>query len=58
MLSDVRAIAFDLDNTLWDLDPVLVRGLVLAENGSKNSIGDPCPLREPATELKHENVDE
>ena len=25
MLSDVRAIAFDLDNTLWDVEPVLVR---------------------------------
>jgi FMN hydrolase / 5-amino-6-(5-phospho-D-ribitylamino)uracil phosphatase len=23
MLSDVRAIAFDLDNTLWDVEPVL-----------------------------------
>jgi FMN hydrolase / 5-amino-6-(5-phospho-D-ribitylamino)uracil phosphatase len=25
MLSDVRAIAFDLDNTLWDVEPVLAR---------------------------------
>jgi putative hydrolase of the HAD superfamily len=25
VLSDLRAIAFDLDNTLWDLEPVLVR---------------------------------
>jgi len=25
MQSDVRAIAFDLDNTLWDVEPVLVR---------------------------------
>ena len=25
MLSDVRAIAFDLDNTLWDVEPVLER---------------------------------
>jgi len=25
MLSDVRAIAFDLDNTLWDIEPVLAR---------------------------------
>ena len=25
MLDDVRAIAFDLDNTLWDVEPVLVR---------------------------------
>jgi HAD superfamily hydrolase (TIGR01549 family) len=25
VLSDVRAIAFDLDNTLWDVEPVLVR---------------------------------
>jgi putative hydrolase of the HAD superfamily len=25
VLSDVRAIAFDLDNTLWDVEPVLAR---------------------------------
>jgi len=25
MLNDVRAIAFDLDNTLWDVEPVLER---------------------------------
>ena len=25
MLADVRAIAFDLDNTLWDVEPVLAR---------------------------------
>ena len=25
MLSRVRAIAFDLDNTLWDVEPVLAR---------------------------------
>jgi FMN hydrolase / 5-amino-6-(5-phospho-D-ribitylamino)uracil phosphatase len=25
MLSDVHAIAFDLDNTLWDVEPVLAR---------------------------------
>jgi putative hydrolase of the HAD superfamily len=25
MLSNVRAIAFDLDNTLWDVEPVLAR---------------------------------
>jgi len=25
VLADVRAIAFDLDNTLWDVEPVLVR---------------------------------
>ncbi|GAC1453304.1 MAG: HAD family hydrolase [Steroidobacteraceae bacterium] len=25
MLDDVRAIAFDLDNTLWDVEPVLAR---------------------------------
>lgn len=25
MLNDVRAIAFDLDNTLWDVEPVLAR---------------------------------
>jgi putative hydrolase of the HAD superfamily len=28
MLSDVRAIAFDLDNTLWDVEPVLARAEV------------------------------
>jgi FMN hydrolase / 5-amino-6-(5-phospho-D-ribitylamino)uracil phosphatase len=25
VLNDVRAVAFDLDNTLWDLEPVLAR---------------------------------
>ena len=25
MLSDIRALAFDLDNTLWDVEPVLER---------------------------------
>src|SRR6266853_4481527 len=25
MRSDVRALAFDLDNTLWDVEPVLAR---------------------------------
>ena len=25
MLNDVRAVAFDLDNTLWDVEPVLAR---------------------------------
>ena len=25
VLNDVRAVAFDLDNTLWDVEPVLVR---------------------------------
>jgi FMN hydrolase / 5-amino-6-(5-phospho-D-ribitylamino)uracil phosphatase len=25
MLSDIRAVAFDLDNTLWDVEPVLER---------------------------------
>jgi FMN hydrolase / 5-amino-6-(5-phospho-D-ribitylamino)uracil phosphatase len=25
MLEDIRAIAFDLDNTLWDIEPVLAR---------------------------------
>jgi FMN hydrolase / 5-amino-6-(5-phospho-D-ribitylamino)uracil phosphatase len=25
VLSDLRAIAFDLDNTLWDVEPVLAR---------------------------------
>ena len=29
MLSDVRAIAFDLDNTLWDVEPVLTRAEAL-----------------------------
>jgi putative hydrolase of the HAD superfamily len=28
VLSDVRAIAFDLDNTLWDVEPVLARAEV------------------------------
>lgn len=28
MLNDVRAIAFDLDNTLWDVEPVLARAEV------------------------------
>lgn len=39
MLSDVRAIAFDLDNTLWDLDPVLVR----AEMRLNEWLGRHCP---------------
>ena len=25
MLSNVRAVAFDLDNTLWDVEPVIAR---------------------------------
>jgi FMN hydrolase / 5-amino-6-(5-phospho-D-ribitylamino)uracil phosphatase len=29
VLSDVRAIAFDLDNTLWDVEPVLARAEAL-----------------------------
>ena len=28
MLNDVRAVAFDLDNTLWDVEPVLARAEV------------------------------
>ena len=40
MLDDVRAIAFDLDNTLWDVEPVLARAEAalhawLAEHGPR-----------------------
>jgi 2-haloalkanoic acid dehalogenase type II len=40
VLDDVRAIAFDLDNTLWDVEPVLVRAegalqAWLAEHGPR-----------------------
>lgn len=40
MLDDVRAIAFDLDNTLWDVEPVLARAegalqAWLAEHGPR-----------------------
>ena len=39
MLSDVRAIAFDLDNTLWDVEPVLAR----AEACLGTWLGENCP---------------
>jgi FMN hydrolase / 5-amino-6-(5-phospho-D-ribitylamino)uracil phosphatase len=39
MLSDVRAIAFDLDNTLWDVEPVLAR----AEARLATWLGEHCP---------------
>jgi FMN hydrolase / 5-amino-6-(5-phospho-D-ribitylamino)uracil phosphatase len=29
MLNNIRAIAFDLDNTLWDVEPVLARAEIL-----------------------------
>jgi putative hydrolase of the HAD superfamily len=37
--SDVRAIAFDLDNTLWDVEPVLAR----AENCLRSWLEQHCP---------------
>ena len=39
MLSDVRAIAFDLDNTLWDVEPVLMR----AEARLRTWLQEHCP---------------
>jgi len=39
MLSDVRAIAFDLDNTLWDVEPVLER----AEQSLAAWLQEHCP---------------
>jgi FMN hydrolase / 5-amino-6-(5-phospho-D-ribitylamino)uracil phosphatase len=39
MLSDVRAIAFDLDNTLWDVEPVLER----AEQCLAGWLQEHCP---------------
>jgi FMN hydrolase / 5-amino-6-(5-phospho-D-ribitylamino)uracil phosphatase len=39
VLSDVRAIAFDLDNTLWDVEPVLVR----AEGRLREWLEQHCP---------------
>jgi len=39
MLSNVRAIAFDLDNTLWDVEPVLAR----AEARLAEWLGQHCP---------------
>jgi FMN hydrolase / 5-amino-6-(5-phospho-D-ribitylamino)uracil phosphatase len=39
VLSDVRAIAFDLDNTLWDVEPVLAR----AEARLGAWLGQHCP---------------
>ncbi len=39
MLEDVRAIAFDLDNTLWDIEPVLAR----AERRLSEWMREHCP---------------
>ena len=39
MLSDVRAIAFDLDNRLWDVEPVLMR----AEAHLRSWLQEHCP---------------
>jgi 2-haloalkanoic acid dehalogenase type II len=39
VLSDVRAIAFDLDNTLWDVEPVLER----AEQCLASWLHEHCP---------------
>ena len=39
MLDSVRAIAFDLDNTLWDVEPVLAR----AEARLHAWLGEHCP---------------
>jgi FMN hydrolase / 5-amino-6-(5-phospho-D-ribitylamino)uracil phosphatase len=38
-LGDLRAVAFDLDNTLWDVGPVLVR----AEQCLQNWLREHCP---------------
>ena len=39
VLNDVRAVAFDLDNTLWDVEPVLVR----AEERLLEWLHEHCP---------------
>lgn len=39
MLNDVRAVAFDLDNTLWDVEPVLAR----AETRLLEWLHEHCP---------------
>src|ERR1700751_4011319 len=39
VLDSVRAIAFDLDNTLWDVEPVLAR----AEARLHAWLGEHCP---------------
>jgi putative hydrolase of the HAD superfamily len=39
MLNTVRAVAFDLDNTLWDIEPVLVR----AELRLREWLHEHCP---------------
>jgi 2-haloalkanoic acid dehalogenase type II len=39
MLNDVRAVAFDLDNTLWDIEPVIVR----AEVRMRDWLREHCP---------------
>ena len=38
-LGDLRAVAFDLDNTLWDVGPVIVR----AEQRLHEWLGEHCP---------------
>ena len=50
MLSDVRAIAFDLDNTLWDVEPVLAR----AETRLGAWLDENCPRI--AQRLSHEDM--
>lgn len=39
MLEKVRAVAFDLDNTLWDVGPVIAR----AENAMHTWLAEHCP---------------
>jgi 2-haloalkanoic acid dehalogenase type II len=39
MLNNVRAVAFDLDNTLWDIEPVIVR----AELRLQEWLREHCP---------------
>lgn len=40
MLSNIRAVAFDLDNTLWDIEPVISR----AERRLLDWMREHCPL--------------
>jgi FMN hydrolase / 5-amino-6-(5-phospho-D-ribitylamino)uracil phosphatase len=52
VLSDVRAIAFDLDNTLWDVEPVLER----AEARLRTWLERHCPrivARLSAEDMRH-----
>jgi putative hydrolase of the HAD superfamily len=39
MLNNIRAVAFDLDNTLWDVEPVIAR----AENQMHEWLRQHCP---------------